>query len=269
MTIHSREENNPSGTNLLADHWTEARRLRILHSTFDAIDVLLSPLLGQADERQDDWSRRLKLPSGEKTIELFNGHDLAGWDGMEKYFSVIDHQIRAANEEPVIRSTYLFTKQKFDDFRLLLEVKQTMGEKYSTMHSSVAAFGKRVTDPGGDYGFHGLLFMFCHDWGIWDAGFRGRVFPPDQKVPMADVPWEKQGEWNQLEILVIGNHIRIVANGQLIVDHTETVNKMEQAPIALQLHDNQQPQEFHFRGLLIVENPTDQLITLKKQNVEQ
>lgn len=53
-----------------------------------------------------------------------------------------------------------------------------MGDKHCTMHSAVAAFGERVVDDGGKFGFRGLLLMCCHDWGIWDADARGRVFPP-------------------------------------------------------------------------------------------
>ena len=214
-----------------------------------------------AQEEQADWSHQVKLPGGEQAVELFNGKDLAGWSGIEKYWSVVDGQIRTANEEPVIVGTYLFTDQQYRDFRLLLEVKQTMGEKYSTMHSAVAALGERVSNQGGDFGFKGPLLMFCHDWGIWGADGRGRVYPPGRTGPMNDVPWEKDGDWNQIEILVIGDRIRMVANGELVIDYTEEAGRLKKGSIALQLHNNPEPQEFHFRGLVLVENPTDQLLT--------
>jgi hypothetical protein len=34
-------------------------------------------------------------------------------------------------------------------------------------------------------------------------------------------------------------------------------------PIGLQLHSNDQPQEYHFRNLLLSANPSDQLVTVK------
>jgi hypothetical protein len=131
------------------------------------------------------------------------------------------------------------------------------------MHSAVAALGERITDPGSEYAFKGPLLMFCHDWGIWGAYTRGRIFPPDQKVPMKEVSWEKDGDWNEIEILVVGNRIRMVANGEVVIDHSETVDELKRSPIALQLHNNTEPQEFHFRGLVAVENPVDKLLTEK------
>jgi hypothetical protein len=39
------------------------------------------------------------------------------------------------------------------------------------MHSAVAVLGERITEKDGNaHGFRGPLLMFCHDWGIWDAG---------------------------------------------------------------------------------------------------
>ncbi|MEO1983614.1 MAG: DUF1080 domain-containing protein [Fuerstiella sp.] len=80
-----------------------------------------------------------KLPSAEKAIELFNGTDLTGWQGAPSLWSVVDGVIRGANDDTVPSSTYLFTDKSYRNFRLLLEVKQTIGPKYSTMHSSQAS----------------------------------------------------------------------------------------------------------------------------------
>lgn len=61
---------------------------------------------------------------------------------------------------------------------MLFEVKQTMSEKHSTMHSAVATLGETFTDAGDNtFGFRGPLLMFCHDWGIWDAHRRNRIVP--------------------------------------------------------------------------------------------
>lgn len=215
-----------------------------------------------AADGPSDWSHQVELPAGEQPIELFNGEDLTGWQGIEKYFSVEAGTIRAANQDTVAASTYLFTEREVRDFRLLLEVKQTMGKGYSTMHSAVAAVGERVTDAGGDYGHRGPLLMFCHDWGIWEAGGRGRVFPPGKKGPVSNAPYEKKGKWNQLEMLVVGDHVRVVANGQLVVDHIYKPDMLRNGSLGLQLHHNKQPQEWHFRGLVLVENPEDELLTL-------
>src|SRR2546428_1595497 len=82
---------------------------------------------------QADWAASVTFPNSEKTIRLFNGHDLSGWEGQTgKYWSVDGNMIRAANDGELPASTYLFTKKNYRNFRLLFEVKQTRGEKFST-----------------------------------------------------------------------------------------------------------------------------------------
>lgn len=200
-----------------------------------------------------------KLPEAEKPIRLFNGKDLAGWDGAEGYWSVEEGVIKGANDKPVATSTYLFTKEKYRNFRLLFEVKQTMSPKHSTMHSAIAALGEQFEDKGGNkHGFKGPLLMFCHDWGIWDAYRRNRVAPVG-----AGPKVEKKGEWNLVEILVIDNRIRFVANGTLVFDFTDKPEMLKESPIGLQLHSNNQPQEYRFRGLVLSKDPQDKLVTVK------
>lgn len=210
------------------------------------------------------WSNSIKLADGEKKTILFNGKDLSGWEGDQKYWSVRNGLIRTANEkgDTVKSGTYLFTKKHYRNFRLLLEVKQTVDDDHHFMHSAVAALGKKVTDGDNQFGHEGPLFMFCQDWGIWDTSGRGRVFPPNQKGPIRSSSYEKKGDWNQIEILVVGNHVRMVANGQLVVDYVEAPSVLKTGPIGLQLHGNRQPQEFHFRGLVLVDSPVDELATL-------
>ena len=208
-----------------------------------------------------DWSASVGFPSEETPVRLFNGKSLAGWRGLKQFWSVVDGQIRGANDSKVAASTYLFTEKAYRDFRLVFEVRQTMGKEFSTMHSAVCALGEIHADEGGEFGFKGPLLMFCHDWGIWDAYRRNRIFPAGQKGGFHP-PSEKKGDWNQIEILVRGNRIRFVNNGELVIDFTDQPEMLKASPIGLQLHKNNRPQEFHFRGLLISENPKDRLITL-------
>jgi len=213
-----------------------------------------------------DWTASLvkKLPQSEKPIQLFNGKNLDGWDGWGIYWSVTDGMIRGANEGVVPSSTYLFTKRKFRNFRLFLEVKQTLGERYSTMHSAVAVLGEVIPDKGGNaHAFRGPLLMFCHDWGIWDAHRRSRVVPAGHRGAVK-LPQEQKAGWNRLEVLVVGNRIRMVTNGKLVFDFTDQPDMLKPSPVGLQLHSNKRPQEYLFRGLVLTENPEDELVSLDK-----
>jgi hypothetical protein len=232
--------------------------------------VLFFALGVQVMSAQADWLSGVNFPKGETPTPLFNGRDLSGWEGQtDKYWSVQHGAIRGANEKEVPTGTYLFTRKAYRNFRLLFEVKQTRNEKYPpTMHSAIAALGQKHEDNGDPFGFKGPLLMFCHDWGIWDMHRRNRIYPPSQPQ---DVMWqhpsEKVGGWNRIEILVLENRIRLVNNGQLIVDFTDKPDMLKTSPIGLQLHGNKHPQEYFFRGLVLVENPKDDVLTLKQETV--
>ena len=200
------------------------------------------------------------IPASEKARSMFNGLDLSGWTGDAARWSAVNGMIRGANENRVPSSTYLFTAGSHRSFRMLFEVKQTVSPKHSTMHSAVAALGERFTDAGNNaFGFRGPLLMFCHDWGIWDAHRRNRVVPvgPGPEV-------ERRGQWNQIEILVKGERLRFAANGREVFDFTDQPEQLKASPIGLQLHSNDQPQEYFFRSLLLSENPSDDLVTVRK-----
>lgn len=217
------------------------------------------------EKPETDFSEPLsvesRIPKTETIQHLFNGKDLSGWSGDETRWSVKHGMIRGANDDKVPSSTYLFTAKKYRNFRMLFEVKQTMSDKHSTMHSAVAALGEQFTDAGENkFGFKGPLLMFCHDWGIWDAHRRNRVAPVGRGNEL-----EKKGQWNQIEILVRGDRIRFAANGEEVFDFTDKPEMLQACQLGLQLHSNGQPQEYHFRSLLLTEEPEDQLVTVVKK----
>ena len=223
-------------------------------------------LLSATTATASPWRELLeKIPASETFVPLFNGTDLKGWDGDQKYWSVSNGAIRGANTTPVPSSTYLFTDQDYREFRLLFEVRQTISPRHSTMHSAVCVLGERFTDKGDNkHGFRGPLLMFCHDWGIWDAYRRNRTVPEGHRGTLNVAP-ERKGDWNLVEVLVTGNRIRFVANGQLVFDFTDKPEMLQPSPIGLQLHSNQRPQEFLFRGLLLTTDPEDKLVTLVEE----
>ena len=127
-----------------------------------------------------------------------------------------------------------------------------------------AALGERIDDSGDNkHGFRGPLLMFCQDWGIWDAHRRNRVEPKGHRGTLK-IDAERRGDWNLIELLVVGNRIRCVANGELVFDFTDQPDMLRESPIGLQLHSNSKPQEFRFRGLVVSREPRDELITLKR-----
>ena len=230
----------------------------------------LSPSLRAEDEtRKDqkdvDWSAAVKFPEGEMPTKLFNGKDFEGWQGntgeggTPKYFTVKDGVIVARNEKenaPKV-SNYLLTKKKYRNFRLVFEGK--LAE--SSMHSGIAMWGKQHNPDGSEpNSYKGHLVMFPSGWGIHDLFGRKNVFEDKEGLAKkAD-----NGGWNKMEVLAIGNRIRLAVNGQLVADWRDPKPELcGEGPLGLQLHSNQVAQEVRFRGLILSENPKDEMATLE------
>jgi hypothetical protein len=195
-----------------------------------------------------------------ETIKLFNGKNLDDWIGHKHLWSVKDDPpcICGLNTQPIKVSTYLLTKQKFTDFRLLATVKLVKWR--SDMHSGIAFWGRRAPEKGDEYTYAGHLVMFPTNWGMYDLFGRGGL-PVDGK------PAKKAGKqygWNNLEILAQGNRVRVVVNGKKVVDWRDPQpDRIKEGPIGLQLHENPKPQEVQFKNLELTTFPEEKLITEK------
>lgn len=211
---------------------------------------------------EEDWSSTVKFPASEQPVKLFNSKDFDGWygntgdDGTKKYFSIKEGVIVARNEAenaPKV-SNYLFTKKKYRNFRLVFEARLVE----SAMHSGVAFWGDRFEKDGEKNSFKGHLVMFPANWGFYDLYGRNSIYKDDGRAKKAD----NKG-WNKMEILAIGDRIRLAVNGQLVADWRDPQpDTCVAGPIALQHHNNKVPQEIHFRGLILSENPEDKMITV-------
>ena len=207
-----------------------------------------------------DWASSVVLPAPErsKAVRLFNGRDLDGWEGhLDPYWSVDRGEIVARNtaENALQVSTYLLTKKPYRNFRLLLEGKLVTSE----MHSGVAIWGRKFAKDGEASSYQGHLVMFPSNWGLWDLYRRNGISgDQDGKARAAGM----QHDWNRMEILAIGSRIRLAVNGKPVLDWTDPKPELCAAgPIGLQLHSNSVPQEVRFRGLVLVEDPQDVLVT--------
>jgi uncharacterized protein (DUF427 family) len=203
------------------------------------------------------WAQSVKFPASEKPAVLFNGKDLSGWKGNEKYWSVQDGTIvgKNADDNAPKASTYLVSAKKYRAFRLVFEGKLVTSE----MHSGVAMWGAPVEKEGDPHSYMGHLVMFPSGWGFWDLYRRNSIYKDDGRAKKAG----RQHDWNQMEILAQPPRIRFVVNGQLAADWTDPKPELcGEGPLGLQLHSNKTAQEVRFRGLMLSENPEDRLVTV-------
>ena len=234
------------------------RRLAVL--TTAAVMLLLSAVACPWSAAADDKKAPPVVPprtGKQEKIELFNGKDLTGWEGHEKYWSVKDGVIIGKNTEPVPVSTYLLTKRKFSDFRLVFEFKLAPG---SEMHSGVALWGRVAPEQKDKYTYAGHLVMFPSNYGFFDLYGRAGIHNNAAKAKKVG----KQHDWNKIEVLAQGNRIRFVLNGELISDWRDPKPEtIKEGPIGLQLHSLPKPQEVQWKGLTLETFPEDKLTTLK------
>jgi len=192
-----------------------------------------------------------------ETIRLFDGTSLNGWAGHFKHWSVDNGEIVGRNTGPVPVSTYLLTEKNYTDFRLSAKVKLAESE----MHSGIAFWGRVATEQGDPATYAGHLVMFPSGWGMYDL--YGRNSLPVDAEPAKKVG--KQHDWNDLEILALGNRVQVAVNGVPVIDWRDPEpNRIKAGPIGLQLHANKVPQEVRFKDLVIETFPKEQrLLSVK------
>ncbi len=220
--------------------------------------LVLSLTVAQTADKDKKEAPVVPPRKGEsKTIKLFNGKNLDGWEGHADLWSVQDGVIVAKNTKPIKVSTYLLTKDKYSDFRLTATVKLVQSE----MHSGIAFWGRVAPEKGDKYTYAGHLVMFPSGWGMYDLYGRNGLPVPGGPAKKAG----KQHDWNDLEILAQGNRVRVGVNGKLVVDWRDPEpNRIKEGPIGLQLHSNGVPQEVHFKDLKLTTFPEDKMTTIKE-----
>lgn len=158
---------------------------------------------------------------------LFNGADLDGWKihGTEKWH--VDNGSLICESGPDEKYGYLATNGTYRDFILRLEFKQEAdgnsgvffrssldGTKISGWQVEVAPCGN---DTGGIYESYG-------------RGWLARI--PEEKENIL-----KEGEWNDLTILIKGDRAMIWLNNELMTDLRDAKIGDAEGVVALQIHD--------------------------------
>jgi hypothetical protein len=216
-------------------------------------------------------------------VSLFNGRDLAGWkipQGDNGHWKVVDGVIDydALSEAPGEKS--LATEKEFSDYVLKLEwrIKETPYVNPNvpyilpdgTHAKGVDGKELKLALPDSDSGVY-VRGSSRHQINIWcwpigsgemygvrmdrnvPAEVRAAVTPRTQ----ADKP---VGEWNQFEITVRGNTVKVVLNGKAVIPEAKLADLPPKGPIVLQHHGGKRdgkwtgpPSLVQFRNIAIKE----------------
>jgi uncharacterized protein (TIGR03067 family) len=203
---------------------------------------------------------------------LFNGKDLAGWDGNFSLWSLKDGAIVGQTSEAnsIKNNTFLiWTNGTVGDFELRCSFKiEPLNDK--GFANSGIQYRSKVLDPKGwvvggyqadmEAGktYTGILYEERMTRGImaargekvvWDKSCEKKVsgsLGSSDELQAAI----KQGDWNDYVIIAQGNHLQHFINGKQTVDVTDDCESKRamNGVLALQLHAGQ-PMKVQFRNL--------------------
>jgi hypothetical protein len=191
---------------------------------------------------------------------LFNGKDLAGWDGDPRLWSVKDGAItgQSTRENPVRANTFLiWTNGTLKDFELRCSYR-IVPNNNSGFGNSGIQYRSKVTNPSAwaAAGYQADLEAGPNYTGILydEGGSRGIMANRGEKVVFhADGKREVTGQvgkageiqagirkegWNEYVVIVRGNHLQHYVNGQQTVDVTDqdASKAAGSGVLALQMH---------------------------------
>ena len=167
-----------------------------------------------------------------KTVSLFNGKDLTGWELFGSMRVSVDNEgnLVTQNGED-LQYGYLGTREYYKDFDLTVEFKQeSNGNSGLFFHSFVhGGYESNVVNgwqcevaPKG-----------CDTGGIYESYGRGWLVQiPDEKEDIL-----KEGEWNTLRLRVEGNKVQTWLNGEAMIEIDDELIGSKTGRIMLQIHD--------------------------------
>lgn len=179
------------------------------------------------DHGNKTWFRNVKIRPLSPVTSLFNGQNLEGWKvhGTEKWY--VDKGVLICESGPDEAYGYLATVDTFKNLDLELEFQQESDGNSGVFFRSslegtkISGWQVEVSPPNHDTG------------GIYESYGRGWLVQIDDEHE----GYLKMGEWNQLRVRVVGDHVQTWLNGHKMVDfHDEKIGEA-QGSIALQIHD--------------------------------
>ena len=191
---------------------------------------------------------------------LFNGHDLTGWDGNPKLWSVKDGAITGQTtvENPAPGNTFLiWTNGTVADFELRCSFRLVPGDSKGFANSGVQ-YRSKILDPAnwvvGGYqadmeagpNYTGILYeermsrQIMAQRGekvIWGKDCQKQVVGSVGSAAEIEASLKK-GDWNDYVIIAQGNHLRQWVNGKQTIDVTDECESKRamSGVLALQLH---------------------------------
>jgi hypothetical protein len=203
---------------------------------------------------------RLSMAAEEGFQVLFNGHDLAGWEGDPNLWSVREGAItgQSTPEHRVKANTFLiWTNGTVADFELRCSFKIVPNNDKNFANSGIQ-YRSKVFDPAtwsvGGYqadmeagpNYTGILYEERMTRGIMAARGEKVVWDKEGKKQVVGSVGQSEeiqaaihkGDWNDYVIIAKGNHLQQFINGKQTVDVTDEceAKAAKSGVLAFQMH---------------------------------
>ena len=241
-------------TKLGSEEWI-ARVKKSKFAVFPKFGRNSSGFIDLQDHGYDVWFRNIRLrdlslPAGKKEIPLFNGKDLSGWTCHLEGGAPMEGTWSVKNGILVCKGTptgYLQTERSYKDFILRLQWRFAPGkEKGGNSGVLLRKVGPDKVWPrcveaqlkSGDAG----------DFWVMD-GYPLKAAPErteERHVKKTHDNERAPGEWNEYEIIVKGDKITLLVNGEVVNEAWDV--EAQAGKIGLQSEGT----EIHFREICIV-----------------
>ncbi len=237
-------------------------RARCLMHVFGAVAVILAgPALGA------DTPKQVKAPEG--FVAVFNGRDLAGWEGSPKYWGVEDGCLTGKANGTLKYNRFITWRGGIvKNFELRVKVKVSPGgnsglqyrgtERPDLGESVVTGYQCDVVSNRPDY--DGMLYEERGRRILAHAGEKVVIDAKGQPWVVGQFPPEafKAGEWHEYRVLAEGNHHRHWIDGHPtvdVIDLDEGGRKLD-GVLAVQVHVGP-PMTIQYKDVFLKTLPDD------------
>jgi len=187
----------------------------------------------------------VSLAQAAEPTDFFNGKNLEGWQGLDKFWSVKDGAIVGSTQPNGINfNTFLCSKKSYGDFELSFKVRLKDGKGNSGVQVRSEVFDPKNLAVKGPQCDIGDVY-----WGSLYGEHFGGMMKAADKMTVTSVL--KKEDFNDYYIKCVGKHVTIKLNGKTTVDQ-EFPTMPPSGIIAWQLHGGG-PMEVTFKDIVFKE----------------
>ena len=226
------------------------------------ITVLALCALSNVGFAEEKTKTAIPAAGADGWISLYNGKDLAGWEGLKGYWSVVDGAIQCSETMENSKQTNLIllcskdNPEKFANFEIRYRFKwvtpggnsgvQIRGKidnpemfhvgGYQADIDADNSYTGIIYDEGGGAGGRGIMSNRGEKT-VWNAENKRTNTPLEKSNAEIAAKIKPVGEWNEAVVIANGNHITYSINGQVTTEMTDNSPKAcKDGVIGIQMH---------------------------------